>query len=71
MIVLFAVAERKSGRQSDTFRFMAPAIALSFAFYIPVVLWADAYPLVGMLMIPKTCVYVWMTVMGFKNGGRF
>lgn len=26
---------------------------LSFGFYIPVVLFADAVPLIGMLMIPK------------------
>ena len=32
---------------------------LSFAFYIPVVLLADVIPMIGMLMIPKTCAYVW------------
>lgn len=40
-------------------------IVLSFAFYIPVVLWADAVPAVGMLMIPKTCAYVWAVLMGY------
>ena len=39
---------------------------LSFAFYIPVVLWSDAYPLVGILMIPKTCAYVWTVAIGFN-----
>ena len=34
-------------------------IVLSFGFYLPVVLWADVNPLIGMLMIPKTCAYVW------------
>ena len=28
-------------------------IVLSFGFYIPVVLWADAVPMIGMLMIPQ------------------
>ena len=41
------------------------AVSLSFAFYIPVVLWADAVPLMGMLMIPKTCAYVWIVWMGW------
>ena len=41
------------------------AIVLSFGFYIPVVLFADAYPAVGALMLPKTCAYVWMVVMGY------
>ena len=46
------------------------AIVLSFAFYIPVVLWADIVPLVGMLMIPKTCAYVWVVWMGFSDMHR-
>ncbi len=40
------------------------AIALSFAFYIPVVLWAKKCPMLGALMLPKTCVYVWIVCMG-------
>lgn len=40
-------------------------IVLSFAFYIPVVLWADVIPMIGMLMIPKTCAYVWTVVIGY------
>jgi len=39
------------------------AIALSFAFYFPVVLWANKNPKIGMLMLPKTCVYLWMLAM--------
>jgi hypothetical protein len=33
-------------------------IALSYLFYAPVILWSAAIPLLGMLMIPKTCAYV-------------
>ena len=40
-------------------------IVLSFGFYIPVVLWADAVPMSGMLMIPKTCAYVWTMLIGY------
>lgn len=54
-------------RRSDKpYRFMWLAILLSFVFYIPVVLWADVSPMIGMLMLPKTCMYVWMVVMGYK-----
>ncbi|MCM1136372.1 MAG: hypothetical protein NC400_12460 [Clostridium sp.] len=49
------------------FRFMWLAIVLSFGFYIPVVLFADAFPMIGMLMIPKTCAYVWMVLMGYYD----
>jgi len=39
------------------------AIALSFLFYLPVVLWANKNPKIGMLMLPKTCSYLWMLAM--------
>lgn len=45
------------------FGFMWFAILLSFAFYLPVVVWADRHPKVGMLMLPKTCMYLWMLAM--------
>ena len=48
------------------FRWMWLTIVLSFGFYIPVVLWADAVPLIGMLMIPKTCAYVWTVLIGYS-----
>ena len=41
-------------------------IVLSFGFYLPVVLWADVNPLIGMLMIPKTCAYVWTVLIGYN-----
>ena len=47
------------------FRWMWLTIVLSFGFYIPVVLWADAVPMIGMLMIPKTCAYVWTVLIGY------
>ena len=39
------------------------AIILSFTFYLPVVLWSNKNSKIGMLMLPKTCVYVWILVM--------
>lgn len=53
-------------RSDKPYRFMWLAILLSFAFYVPVVLWADVSPMIGMLMLPKTCMYVWIVVMGYK-----
>ncbi|MGI6069799.1 MAG: hypothetical protein ACOYBE_05170 [Blautia sp.] len=63
IIVLFY---QSASKQHDrAFRFMWLTIVLSFAFYIPVVLFADRIPMVGMLMIPKTCAYVWTVLIGF------
>ena len=42
------------------------AILLSFAFYLPVVLFAEKRPALGMLMLPKSCAYVWIIVMGLS-----
>ena len=53
-------------RNDQSFRWMWLTIALSFAFYIPVALWADVVPMIGMLMIPKTCAYVWTVLIGYK-----
>lgn len=68
MIVgLFAREVRRAGDR--VFRHMPLAIALSFGFYIPVVLLGAAVPAVGMLMIPKTLAYVWVLRMGWKLPG--
>ncbi len=65
LIILLFFQEAK--RQHDTaFRYMWLTIVLSFGFYIPVVLWADAIPMIGMLMIPKTCAYVWTVLIGYQ-----
>ncbi len=63
IIVLFLYKALKQG--DKPFQWMWLAIVLSFAFYIPVVLFADIYPTVGLLMIPKTCAYMWIVVMGY------
>ena len=63
IIVLFY---RSAKEHNDAaFRWMWLTIVLSFGFYIPVVLWADIIPMIGMLMIPKTCAYVWTVLIGF------
>ena len=64
LIVLFAQEAKRAN--DKVFRFMWLAITLSFAFYLPVVLFAERIPMIGMLMIPKTLAYVWVVVMGLN-----
>lgn len=64
IIVLFYRSAKE--RLDHPFRFMWLTIVLSFAFYLPVVLFADRIPLIGMLMIPKTCAYVWTIIIGYQ-----
>ena len=65
IIVLFFRSARKN--KDKDYRFMWLTIVLSFGFYIPVVLWADVYPMIGLLMMPKTCAYVWTVLIGYKS----
>ena len=64
IVVLFFRSARE--KQDRPFRFLWLTVVLSFACYIPVVLFADKVPAVGMLMIPKTCAYVWAVLIGFN-----
>lgn len=64
MIVIFAQEAQKS--HDRVFRFMPLAIALSFGFYLPVVLFSGIAPAVGVLMIPKTMAYVWIVLMSWR-----
>ena len=64
IIVLFYKSAKEN--HDTSFRWMWLTIVLSFAFYIPVVLWADVIPMIGMLMLPKTCAYVWTVLIGYK-----
>ena len=63
-VIIIALFYQEGRKAADpVFRFMPLAVTLSFAFYLPVVLLSGTYPLVGMLMIPKTLAYVWVVWM--------
>ena len=66
VIIIVLFYQKAKETKDSTFQFMWLAIVLSFGFYIPVVLFADRYPMIGMLMIPKTCAYVWVVLMGYQ-----
>lgn len=45
---------------------MVAAIIISFGCYLPVTLFSKTKPKVGLLMIPKTCAYMWIIAMGLQ-----
>mgnify|MGYP004514521589 FL=1 len=45
---------------------MVAAIIISFGCYLPVTLLSKKKPKVGLLMIPKTCAYMWVIAMGLQ-----
>ena len=65
VVVLFYLSVKE--QKDETFRFLWLTVVISFACYIPVVLFADAIPIVGMLMIPKTCAYLWTVLIGYRS----
>jgi hypothetical protein len=71
VMVLILRESRRAGDKS--FEWIGWMIALSYLFYAPVILWSAAVPLLGMLMIPKTCAYVVVAVIAYrmmkKSGG--
>ncbi len=66
-VLMMGIWHHEAQRAKDAFfRWAWLAVLLSFAFYTPVVLWADTIPALGMLMIPKTICYVWLVWMGYR-----
>ena len=67
MGLLIIVIFYKSSRENNDklFKNMWLTIVISFGFYLPVVLFADVVPMIGMLMIPKTLAYVWTVWIGY------
>jgi magnesium-transporting ATPase (P-type) len=64
IVILFFRSARQT--EDQPFANLWLTIVISFACYLPVVLFAESYPLVGMLMIPKTCAYVWTVLIGYR-----
>ena len=63
VIILYAI----SGNTNDLHMTrMVAAIIISFGCYIPVTLFSKTKPKIGLLMIPKTCAYMWIIAMGLQ-----
>ena len=67
LITIYLFYRSAKEENDQPFRWMWLTIVLSFAFYVPVVLWGDTHPLVGILMIPKTLAYVWTIWIGYTD----
>lgn len=67
-IIIICFAYKYAKLNNDKiFKNLWLAITLSFAFYVPVILFANSIPAIGMLMIPKTVCYVWIVIMGYNT----
>jgi len=57
-LVAFLILRDARARRDRAFWWVGIMIIVSFACYIPVILFVQQVPLIGMLMIPKTITYV-------------
>ena len=63
VIILYIISGNTYGYHMTR---MAAAIIISFGCYLPVTLLSKTRPKVGLLMIPKTCAYMWVIAMGLQ-----
>ena len=63
IIILYLISGNANGYHMTR---MVAAIIISFGCYLPVTLFSKTKPKVGLLMIPKTCAYMWIIVMGLQ-----
>lgn len=66
LLVTWCFYNSAKEHKDKNFKNLWLTIVLSFAFYIPVVLFADTIPIVGILMVPKTCAYIWTVLIGYR-----
>ena len=66
LLLLFLFYRFASQKKDADFRYLWVTIALSFAFYLPVVVASGTFPAIGILMVPKTCAYLWMVQIAYK-----
>ncbi len=69
LVLILCYKAAKQYKDGD-FRYLWLTILLSFGFYLPVVLLAHIWPVIGMLMIPKTCAYIWTVLIGYHTMRR-
>jgi len=64
--VMFLILRDAIRTNDRAFLWIGIMIALSYLFYAPVILWASWVPMLGMLMIPKTCAYLGVAFIAYR-----
>lgn len=67
ILIVYIILKKASEKKDDIFKKIGIGVIISFACYLPVVLYATTFRLVGMLMIPKTLAYLWVVYIGYKE----
>ncbi|WP_066506911.1 hypothetical protein [Abyssisolibacter fermentans] len=67
VLIVYLILKEAAKYKDETFKKIGIGIIISFACYLPVVLFANTYRLVGILMIPKTMAYLWIVYIGYRE----
>lgn len=68
--VAFLILRDSAANGDRAFQWIGIAVLVSFGFYLPVILWVQQAPLLGMLMIPKTLAYVAIGLLAVGELGK-
>jgi len=63
--VLFLILRDAIKTKDQLFQRIAYCIFFSYLFYTPVIFWVREYPMLGMLMIPKTIMYIVIAILAY------
>ncbi len=67
ILIVYLILKVSVKYKDKAFKKIGIGIIISFACYLPVVLFTNTYRLVGMLMVPKTLAYLWVVYIGYKE----
>ena len=65
--VLYLILRDSLKTKDRLFRWVAYCIFFSYLFYVPVIFWVREIPMLGMLMIPKTVMYVAIAFLAYRG----
>jgi hypothetical protein len=65
--VAYLILRDARASNDRVFTWVGVMILISYAFYMPVILLVQQFPLIGMLMIPKTMAYVAIAFLAYSN----
>ena len=65
--VAYLILRDALASKDRVFMWVGVMILASYAFYIPVIFFVQQFPLIGMLMIPKTMAYVAIAFLAYLN----
>lgn len=65
--VAYLILRDATAARDRVFQWAGVFIVVSYAFYIPVILFVQSVPAIGMLMIPKTLAYVAIALLAYQH----